>query len=100
MHFDGGLFYRTPPDKASEFFAQVAPVGEEGKDRQKGDGGHDFLLDGLAPFDRVRGTFAGCDAYLVKPVDETRLLQVMAKFLPATVTSPALGAPMGRPAFR
>jgi len=53
-----------------------------------------------SPFDRVRGTFAGCDAYLVKPVDETRLMQIVARFLPATVTSPAASALPGRPAFR
>jgi DNA-binding response OmpR family regulator len=30
--------------------------------------------------DKVRGTFAGCDAYLTKPLDSTRLIQVLAKY--------------------
>ena len=28
-------------------------------------------------------SLAGCDEYLTKPVDENRLLEVVAKFLPA-----------------
>lgn len=33
--------------------------------------------------DKLRGSLAGCDEYLTKPVDENRLLEVIAKFLPA-----------------
>lgn len=29
--------------------------------------------------DKVRGTFAGCDAYLTKPLDETKMLKVLLK---------------------
>jgi twitching motility two-component system response regulator PilG len=35
-----------------------------------------------SPFDRIRGTMAGCDTYLTKPVDEDRLLETIAKYLP------------------
>jgi hypothetical protein len=31
----------------------------------------------------LRGSLAGCDEYLTKPLDEDRLLEVIAKFLPA-----------------
>lgn len=34
-----------------------------------------------SPFDKVRGAMAGCDAYLTKPVDETKLTGVIRKFL-------------------
>ena len=35
-----------------------------------------------SPFDKIRGTMSGCDAYLTKPVDEEKLLETIAKFLP------------------
>lgn len=35
-----------------------------------------------SPFDKIRGSMSGCDAYLTKPVDEERLLETIAKFLP------------------
>jgi len=35
-----------------------------------------------SPFDRIRGAMAGCDAYLIKPVDEDKLLETIVKFLP------------------
>ena len=35
-----------------------------------------------SPFDRIRGSMCGCDAYLTKPVDEEKLLETIAKFLP------------------
>lgn len=35
-----------------------------------------------SPFDRIRGTMAGCDTYLTKPVNEDRLLETIAKYLP------------------
>ena len=34
-----------------------------------------------SPFDRIRGTMAGCDAYLTKPVNEDKLLETIAKYL-------------------
>jgi twitching motility two-component system response regulator PilG len=43
-----------------------------------------MLTSKSSPFDRIRGAMAGCDAYLTKPVDEERLLEVIAKFLPTT----------------
>ncbi|MGE5466168.1 MAG: response regulator transcription factor [Ignavibacteria bacterium] len=42
-----------------------------------------MLTSKSSPFDKIRGTMAGCDAYLTKPVDEEKLLAVIAKFLPA-----------------
>ncbi len=32
--------------------------------------------------DKVRGTFAGCDAYLTKPLDESKMLKVLLKYSP------------------
>ncbi len=32
--------------------------------------------------DKVRGTFAGCDAYLTKPLDEAKMLKVLLRFSP------------------
>jgi two-component system, cell cycle response regulator len=40
-----------------------------------------MLTSRSSPFDKIRGTMAGCDAYLTKPVDEDKLLGVIAKFL-------------------
>jgi two-component system, cell cycle response regulator len=40
-----------------------------------------MLTSRSSPFDKIRGTMAGCDAYLTKPVDEEKLLGVIAKFL-------------------
>ena len=36
-----------------------------------------------SPFDKIRGSMSGCDAYLTKPVDEEKLLETIAKFIPA-----------------
>ena len=36
-----------------------------------------------SPFDKIRGSMSGCDAYLTKPVDEEKLLETIAKFVPA-----------------
>jgi two-component system, cell cycle response regulator len=35
-----------------------------------------------SPFDKIRGSMSGCDAYLTKPVDEEKLLETIARFLP------------------
>jgi CheY-like chemotaxis protein len=46
--------------------------------------------------DKVRGTFAGCDAYLTKPLDEAKMLKVLLKFDPtlgnnvSTLASPTI----------
>jgi twitching motility two-component system response regulator PilG len=42
-----------------------------------------MLTSRSSPFDRIRGTMAGCDAYLTKPVDEEKLLEAIARYLPA-----------------
>lgn len=42
-----------------------------------------MLTSRSSPFDKIRGTMAGCDAYLTKPVDEDRLLEVISKFVSA-----------------
>ncbi|MBI5625646.1 MAG: response regulator [Nitrosomonadales bacterium] len=36
-----------------------------------------------SPFDKIRGSMSGCDAYLTKPVDEEKLLETIAKFVPS-----------------
>ncbi len=40
-------------------------------------------------FDKIRGSMAGCDAYLTKPVDEEKLLETIAKFLPVAEAADA-----------
>ena len=42
-----------------------------------------MLTSRNSPFDKLRGSLAGCDEYLTKPLDEDRLLEVIAKFLPS-----------------
>lgn len=34
-----------------------------------------------SPFDKIRGSMSGCDAYLTKPVDEEKLLETISRFL-------------------
>lgn len=34
-----------------------------------------------SPFDKMRGTIAGCTAYLVKPVDENTIAEIMARVI-------------------
>jgi len=41
-----------------------------------------MLTSRSSPFDKLRGSLAGCDEYLTKPLDEHRLLEVIARFLP------------------
>ncbi len=43
-----------------------------------------MLTSKSSPFDRIRGKFAGCDAYLTKPVDAQRLDQVLAQYAPGS----------------
>jgi CheY-like chemotaxis protein len=45
--------------------------------------------------DKVRGTFAGCDAYLTKPLDESKMLKVLLRYSPELADSVStLGAPV------
>jgi two-component system cell cycle response regulator len=46
-----------------------------------------MLTSRSSPFDKLRGSLAGCDEYLTKPVDENQLLEVIAKFLPSARTA-------------
>ncbi|MDB5769851.1 MAG: response regulator [Burkholderia sp.] len=42
-----------------------------------------MLSSKSSAFDKFRGTWAGCDAYLAKPVSEDDLLATIARFLPS-----------------
>ena len=42
-----------------------------------------MLSSKSSPFDKFRGSWAGCDAYLGKPVGEDELLSTIARFLPS-----------------
>jgi len=42
-----------------------------------------MLTSRSSSFDKLRGSLAGCDEYLTKPVDENHLLEVVARFLPS-----------------
>jgi twitching motility two-component system response regulator PilG len=42
-----------------------------------------MLTSRSSSFDKLRGSLAGCDEYLTKPVDENQLLEVVARFLPS-----------------
>ncbi|MBI1397937.1 MAG: response regulator [Betaproteobacteria bacterium] len=46
-----------------------------------------MLSVGAAPGDRIRAKMAGCDAFLAKPVDRERLLEAIARFLPAAAAA-------------
>jgi twitching motility two-component system response regulator PilG len=39
-----------------------------------------MLTSKASPFDRVRGSLAGCDTYLTKPVDYQEFKQVLEKY--------------------
>jgi two-component system cell cycle response regulator len=43
-----------------------------------------MLTSRSSPFDKLRGSLAGCDEYLTKPLDEDHLLSVIAQFLPSS----------------
>lgn len=44
-----------------------------------------------SPFDRIRGSLAGCDTYLTKPVDSETFRSVVEKFLGDRVKGPVAG---------
>jgi twitching motility two-component system response regulator PilG len=61
--------------------------------KQRGTATAVVMLTGkTSSFDKIRGTMAGCDAYMTKPVDEEKLLEVIAKFI--SVRPPAKATPM------
>jgi twitching motility two-component system response regulator PilG len=39
-----------------------------------------MLTSKSSPFDRVRGSLAGCNSYLTKPVDYQEFKQVLGKY--------------------
>ena len=43
-----------------------------------------MLTSKSSPFDKIRGTFAGCDSYLTKPLAQADFRAAMHKFLPRT----------------
>jgi two-component system, cell cycle response regulator len=47
-----------------------------------------MLTSRSSPFDKLRGSLAGCDEYLTKPLDEDRLLEVFSRFLPSSRKRP------------
>ncbi|QLG89106.1 response regulator [Chitinibacter bivalviorum] len=46
-----------------------------------------MLTSKSSPFDRVRGTLAGCSTYLTKPVESAVFKEVVQKYLPQAVVS-------------
>lgn len=50
------------------------------KNRQKNTVPVVMLTSKSSPFDRVKGSLAGCDSYLTKPVEFRRLIEVLDKF--------------------
>jgi CheY-like chemotaxis protein len=72
-------------------FLDVMMEGLDGYQTCKAIKGRKNSVSGKAPvvvmltsrsgtIDKVRGTFAGCDAYLTKPLDETKMLKVLLKY--------------------
>jgi twitching motility two-component system response regulator PilG len=59
---------------------QVCKVIKSNKDKEN-TASVIMLTSKSSPFDRIRGTMAGCDAYLTKPLDETKLSSVINKFI-------------------
>jgi two-component system cell cycle response regulator len=41
-----------------------------------------MLTSKSSPFDKIRGTMSGCDAYMTKPVTNEDLLRLLARFVP------------------
>jgi twitching motility two-component system response regulator PilG len=50
------------------------------KNRQKHTVPVIMLTSKASPFDRVKGSLSGCDAYLTKPVEFRKLIEVLDKF--------------------
>ncbi|WP_373974124.1 response regulator [Chitinibacter sp. SCUT-21] len=56
-----------------------------------------MLTSKSSPFDRVRGTLAGCSTYLTKPVDSTLFKEVVHKYLPQNAISDLPLMPTAQP---
>jgi two-component system cell cycle response regulator len=46
-----------------------------------------MLTSKSSPFDRVRGTLAGCEAYLTKPIDQASFQKIVQRYLQSVVPS-------------
>jgi two-component system cell cycle response regulator len=57
-----------------------------------------MLTSRSSPFDRIRGSLAGCNAYLVKPVDPANFHRVLDAHLAARRAAVPAPAPLGAPA--
>ncbi len=65
------------------------------KNRQKNTVPVVMLTSKASPFDRVKGSLAGCDSYLTKPVEFRRLIEVLDKFrVQRTAIAEKPGLPM------
>ncbi len=59
-----------------------------------------MLTGRSSPMDRLRGTLAGCDAYLTKPLDEDRFADVIARYVRRPHPPPGLAGVSQQPAVR
>ena len=46
-----------------------------------------MLTSKSSPFDKIRGKMSGCDAYLTKPVEMDKLLEILARIVPPAATT-------------
>lgn len=100
MHYGCVLMDVLLPDLDGYEACRRLKAGGAGSDAERRRTSIVLLSDDTAPFDRVRGRMAGCDAHLAKPVDPTALMQVLmplvtvAAVVPAT--APAARTPLPR----
>ena len=66
------------------------------KNQQNNDVPVVMLTSKSSPFDRVKGLLAGCDSYLVKPVEFRRLIEVLGEFYIKRTTRPSKHALSGK----
>lgn len=59
-----------------------------------------MLTGRSSPMDRLRGSLAGCDAYLTKPLDEDRFAEVVARYVRLPQSQPARAGGPRRSAVR
>ncbi len=53
-----------------------------------------MLTSKSSPFDKIRGTFAGCDNYLTKPLAQAAFREAMLKYLPHFSPGPVSSGPV------